>query len=135
MRSTPWTRTRKTRPRTNTWRTRINRRKCCTRWRLHARCSKRTRKHRRGSIHKMTNKLITTTSRKVRALRLTALGLTVALSAVFAQAADARKEAKLDIATGGTVTIVNNTGSVILHSDGGRQVLVAYTTHSDKVEV
>jgi DUF4097 and DUF4098 domain-containing protein YvlB len=83
----------------------------------------------------MTNKFITTTSREARALRLTALGLTMALSAVFAQAADARKEAKLDIATGGTVTIVNNTGSVVLHSDGGRQVLVAYTTHSDKVEV
>src|SRR5260221_12145327 len=85
----------------------------------------------------MTNQLTTTTaSHEKRALRLTAaIGLTVALSAACAYAADTRKETRLDIAAGGTVTIVNNTGSVTLHSDGGRQGLVAYTTHSDKVEV
>ncbi|HET9839637.1 MAG TPA: DUF4097 family beta strand repeat-containing protein [Candidatus Angelobacter sp.] len=59
---------------------------------------------------------------------------TLLLSSAYA--ADTRKESRLDIAPGGNVTIVNNGGSVTLHSAGsGRQVLIAYTTHSDKVEV
>lgn len=46
-----------------------------------------------------------------------------------------RKEARLDIAQGGSINIVNNEGSVTLKSGSGRQVLVAYTLHSSKVEV
>jgi DUF4097 and DUF4098 domain-containing protein YvlB len=52
-----------------------------------------------------------------------------------AHAAEARKETKLDIAAGGTLNIVNNSGSVALHSGNGRQVLVTYVTHSEKIEV
>ena len=68
-------------------------------------------------------------------LLIAAAGATVALCSVAAQAAENRKEAKLEIAPGGNVTIVNNGGSVMLHSAFGRQVLVTYTTHSDKIEV
>jgi hypothetical protein len=48
---------------------------------------------------------------------------------------DTRKEARFEVAPGGTVNIVNNSGSVTLHNGAGRQVVVAYVTHSDKVEV
>ena len=68
-------------------------------------------------------------------LLIAAAGATAALCAVAAQAAENRKEAKLEIAPKGNVTIVNNSGSVALRSAFGRQVLVAYTTHSDKIEV
>ncbi|HLY93163.1 MAG TPA: DUF4097 family beta strand repeat-containing protein [Candidatus Angelobacter sp.] len=62
------------------------------------------------------------------------IALTLLLSS--ANAADNHKQSRLDIAPGGNVTIVNNGGSVTLHSAAsGHQVLIAYTTHSDKVEV
>jgi DUF4097 and DUF4098 domain-containing protein YvlB len=74
--------------------------------------------------------------RRGRSRRLIAMaGAAAALCAASSYAADNRKEAKLEIAPGGNVTIVNSGGSVTLHSAFGRQVLVAYTTHSDKVEV
>ena len=78
-----------------------------------------------------------TASRARRALLLTAAaGLTVGISMAAAQAAETRKEARIDIAAGGTLNIVNGGGSVTLHSGGiGHQVLVTYVTHSDKVEV
>lgn len=62
-------------------------------------------------------------------------GAAVTLCVAAAHAADNRKEAKLEIAPGGNVTIVNPSGSVTLHSASGHQVLVTYTTHSDKIEV
>ncbi|MGZ4845863.1 MAG: DUF4097 family beta strand repeat-containing protein [Candidatus Angelobacter sp.] len=68
-----------------------------------------------------------------RALLLTAASACVCLSAAYA--ADTRKEAKIDIAAGGTVNIVNGGGSVTLHSGSGHQLLVAYIVHSAKVEV
>ena len=46
-----------------------------------------------------------------------------------------RKDAKIDIASGGALNIVNGGGSVTLHSGNGHQVLVSYTVHSDKIEV
>jgi DUF4097 and DUF4098 domain-containing protein YvlB len=52
-----------------------------------------------------------------------------------ARAADNRKESRLEIAPGGNLTVVNSAGSITLHSASGHLVLVAYTTHSDKVEV
>src|SRR6478672_10123892 len=52
-----------------------------------------------------------------------------------AHAADSRKEARIDIAPGGTVNIVNGGGSIALHSGAGHQLLVTYTVHSTKVEV
>lgn len=75
----------------------------------------------------------THTSLPRRALLLTA-GLTV-MFCVAAHAAESRKEAKLDIASGGTLNIVNAAGSVTLRSGNGHQAVVAYTVHSDKVEV
>jgi DUF4097 and DUF4098 domain-containing protein YvlB len=77
-----------------------------------------------------------TAPRARRVLLLTAAaGLTVGIC-MAAQAAETRKEARIDIAAGGTLNIVNGGGSVTLHSGGqGRQVLVTYVVHSDKVEV
>ena len=64
-----------------------------------------------------------------------AAGLTVGISMAAAQA-ETRREARIDIAPGGTLNIVSGGGSVTLHSGGqGRQVLVTYVVHSDKVEV
>jgi DUF4097 and DUF4098 domain-containing protein YvlB len=78
-----------------------------------------------------------TASRARRALLFTAAaGLTVGISMAAAEAAETRKEAKIDIAAGGALNIVGGGGSVTLHSGGtGRQVLVSYVIHSDKVEV
>jgi DUF4097 and DUF4098 domain-containing protein YvlB len=67
-----------------------------------------------------------------RALLVTA-SLTICLSA--AHAADSRKEARIDIAPGGTVNIVSGGGSIALHSGAGHQLLVSYTVHSAKIEV
>jgi hypothetical protein len=64
-----------------------------------------------------------------------AVGMIAALGAVNAQAAETRKEARLDIASGGTLNVVNNCGSVILRGGAGKQAVIAYTLHSDKVEV
>jgi hypothetical protein len=68
-----------------------------------------------------------------RALLFTAVSLGVCLCA--AHAADTRKEARIDIAPGGTLNIVNGDGSIALHSGAGHQLLVTYTVHSAKVEV
>jgi DUF4097 and DUF4098 domain-containing protein YvlB len=67
-----------------------------------------------------------------RALLVTA-SLAICFSA--AHAADLRKEARIDIAPGGTVNIVSGGGSIALHSGAGHQLLVSYTVHSAKIEV
>jgi hypothetical protein len=69
------------------------------------------------------------------ALLLALTGITVAICATAVRAAETRKEARLDIAPGGNVNVVNAAGSVTLHSAPGRQVIVSYTTFSDKIEV
>jgi DUF4097 and DUF4098 domain-containing protein YvlB len=77
-----------------------------------------------------------TAPRARRALLLTvAAGLTVGICTAAAPAADTRQEAKIDIAPGGALNVVSGGGSVALRSGGGRQVLVSYVVHSDKVEV
>lgn len=77
-----------------------------------------------------------TVPRTRRALLLTAAaGLTIGICTVTAQAADTRQDAKIDIAAGGSLNIVNGNGLVTLHSGGGHQVLVSYVVHSDKIEV
>jgi DUF4097 and DUF4098 domain-containing protein YvlB len=68
-----------------------------------------------------------------RALLFVAVSLSISLCA--AHAADTRKEARIDIAPGGTLNIATGDGSVALHSGAGHQLLVAYTVHSAKVEV
>jgi DUF4097 and DUF4098 domain-containing protein YvlB len=68
-----------------------------------------------------------------RALLFAAASFGICLCA--AHAADSRKEARIDIAPGGTVNIVNGGGSIALHSGAGHQLLVSYTVHSAKVEV
>ena len=68
-----------------------------------------------------------------RALLFTAASLGICVCA--AHAADTRKEARIDIAPGGTVNIVSGGGSIALHSGAGHQLLVTYTVHSAKVEV
>jgi DUF4097 and DUF4098 domain-containing protein YvlB len=68
-------------------------------------------------------------------LSIALTGAAVTLFLASAHATDNRKESKLEIAPGGNVTIVDSGGSVTLHSAPGHQVLVAYSTHSDKIEV
>jgi DUF4097 and DUF4098 domain-containing protein YvlB len=68
-----------------------------------------------------------------RALLFTAASLGICVCA--AHAADSRKEARIDIAPGGTVNIVSGGGSIALHSGVGHQLLVSYTVHSARVEV
>ena len=65
---------------------------------------------------------------------LFAAGLAVGICTVTGHA-ETRKEARFDISPNGTLNLVNNSGSVTLHSGSGHQVLVSYTVHSDKVEV
>jgi len=72
-------------------------------------------------------------ARAAFAIALTAAALT--LFTASARAAGNRKESRLEIAPGGNITVINALGSVTLHSAPGHQVLVAYTTHSDKIEV
>src|SRR5258708_38352716 len=57
------------------------------------------------------------------------------LAVTIAMANDSQNHAKIKIAPGGVVNIVNNGGSVTLHPGGGQQVVVNATTHSGKVEV
>ena len=68
-------------------------------------------------------------------LSTAATALTVCIYLSSAQAAETRKEARIDIAPNGTVNIISGGGSVALHSGSGRQVLATYTVHSDKIEV
>ena len=75
------------------------------------------------------------TARRRRSAFLIALAAATVTFAISVHAADNRKESRLEIAPGGNLTVVNGAGSVTLHSAPGHQVLVAYTTHSDKVEV
>src|ERR1041385_3651513 len=111
------------RPRKRCCRVLTNRKKWCTRWRPPVRYLERMRRQLRAM------KLNTAT----RALLFVAASL--AISICVAHASDSRKEARIDIAPGGTVNIVNGSGSVALHSGTGHQLLVAYTVHSTKVEV
>lgn len=72
----------------------------------------------------------------IKNLALTAVvGMLTAMGAVHADAVDTRKEAHLDIAPGGSLNIVNNSGSVTLRSSNSKQVGITYTLHSDKVEM
>jgi DUF4097 and DUF4098 domain-containing protein YvlB len=87
----------------------------------------------------MTNRSQAATTPAMQSRRLllstAAAALTVGICLSAAQASDTRKEAKIDIAVGGTVNIISGGGSVALHSGSGRQVLATYTVHSDKIEV
>lgn len=59
-----------------------------------------------------------------------------ALTAVAAtQSGAERKEVRFDLAPGGSINIVNNSGSVNLRAESGHQVVVAYTLHSGKMQV
>ena len=69
------------------------------------------------------------------ALLLAGTAAALLLGITTARAADTHKESRLEIAPAGNITVVNSAGSVTLHSASGHQVVVEYTTHSDKVEV
>ncbi len=65
-----------------------------------------------------------------------AVVILVALLGVSAAwAADNHKQVKLNVAANGVVNVVNNSGSVIVKPGVARQVVVNYTTNSDKIEV
>ena len=80
------------------------------------------------------NRIQTAPSTRHALLLAVAAGLSVGIC-MPSQAAETHKEAKIDIAVGGTLNIVNGAGSITLHSGSGHQVVVSYTVHSDKVEV
>jgi DUF4097 and DUF4098 domain-containing protein YvlB len=83
-----------------------------------------------------TNATRVTRARRVRRSALLFAVTAAAFTFAAAQTSGNRKESRLDIAPGGNINIVNASGSVTLHSaSSGHQVLVAYTTHSDKIEV
>ena len=63
-----------------------------------------------------------------------ALGVT-ALLCSSAYGLDSRKEFRFDAPTGGVFTLTNSAGSVSLKAGNGRQLIVGYTTQSNKVEV
>jgi DUF4097 and DUF4098 domain-containing protein YvlB len=83
----------------------------------------------------MTNRSRTAMPSRRLLLCFAAAALTAGIYLSSAQAAETRKEAKIDIAPGGTVNVISGGGSVALHSGSGRQVLATYTVHSDKIEV
>ena len=68
------------------------------------------------------------------ALSATLLGSSLALALALPLPNDTRKQT-FTIAPGGSVSIVNGGGSVTLHPSTGRQVIITFTTYSDKVEV
>jgi DUF4097 and DUF4098 domain-containing protein YvlB len=57
------------------------------------------------------------------------------LGASAAWAADSHKQVKLNVAANGVVNVTNSFGSVTVKPGAARQVLVNYTTNSDKIEV
>jgi len=67
--------------------------------------------------------------------RATRLGLVVALATCSAFAADKQKEFRYNAGPGASLTVVNEFGSVTVRPGAGRQVVIAATLHSDKVEV
>lgn len=68
-------------------------------------------------------------------VRAVILGVTAALGMCQAFAGETHKESRLEIAPGGTLTVATSGGSVNLKPGAGSAVVLAYTTHSDKVEV
>src|SRR6476660_9248901 len=100
---------------------RTSKKKWCTRWRPPVRYPERMR--RQESAMKSNT--------ATRALLFAAASFGICVCA--AHAADSRKEARIDIAPGGTVNIVNGGGSITLHSGAGHQLLVTYTVHSAQV--
>jgi len=55
--------------------------------------------------------------------------------AIGAFAADNRKEFRYTVAPGATVTVTNDVGPVAVKGNGGHQVVIVATSHSEKVEV
>lgn len=70
----------------------------------------------------------------MRMMKVSTTAAAVGLAAVLC-AGQTHKETSMEIAPGGTVNIVNHGGSVQLKSGTGKQVVIAYTTHSPQVEV
>ncbi|MGE5323114.1 MAG: DUF4097 family beta strand repeat-containing protein [Actinomycetota bacterium] len=83
--------------------------------------------------------IIAASSPRARAVRRsTALAVLAgfALTAVAAaQSGAERKQVRLDLAPGGTINIVNNAGAVNLRAGNGRQVVVAYSLNSGRMQV
>jgi hypothetical protein len=81
--------------------------------------------------------------RVIKPIALAAMaGTLVVCGAVYASSQDAspfsskatRKESRLDVVSGATLSVVNNYGSVTLRAGAGKQVIVASVLHSGKVE-
>jgi hypothetical protein len=70
-------------------------------------------------------------------LGATALLFAVALVSIaaYAQMPASSKEIRLDLAPNGTIDLVNNAGQVTLKSGSSPRVLLAYSLHSNKIEV
>jgi hypothetical protein len=116
--------------RKNSCNRRINKKKRCISWRQRARCPSKAEEA------GISMAIATARCRKVTRARHAALFVAAAsLFALSISGEGTRKEIRMEIAPGGAVSIVNYGGSVHLRSAAGHQVLLAYTTSSDNVEV
>ena len=71
-----------------------------------------------------------------RSTHLKHLGwVAAAMVACTAFAADLHKEFRYTVGPGATLNVVNQAGSVSVHTSSSRQVIISTTSHSDKVEV
>src|SRR5262249_18352580 len=106
----------------SSWWMPTSRSRCCMKWRLHALCPSLMSRS-RETMQKLTWNA--------------AIGMMIVLgtTGTVASAADTRTEARLDIAPGGTVSVLNSAGSVNVHSGGGRQVTVVALSRSAKIEI
>jgi DUF4097 and DUF4098 domain-containing protein YvlB len=68
-------------------------------------------------------------------VRVAVLGVAAALTVCQAFAGETHKESRMEIAPGGTLTVATSGGSVNLKQGAVGAVVLAYTRHSDKVEV
>ncbi len=62
-------------------------------------------------------------------------GVLVMIVSASVWAADTRKEFKYNALPGSTVKVSNSVGAIVVRPVAGRQVTIAATTHSDKVQV
>src|SRR5215470_180528 len=62
-------------------------------------------------------------------------GMLVIVVSASLWAADVHKEFKYNAAPRSTVKVSNSSGAVVVHTVSGRQVIIAATSHSDKVQV
>ncbi len=74
-------------------------------------------------------------SAAVPSVHVLSAGVLVMVVSASVWAADTRKEFKYNALPGSTVKVSNSVGAIVVRPVAGRQVTIAATTHSDKVQV